>query len=589
MAINSITGNSSLQSGSFLPARVASSGSPLTPSTGGLLVVDGVQLVAGDRVLCKDETNAVNNGIYAANTGPWVRTTDASSNTQFFSGMTVTIGLGSVNAGLTYLCTCQDDPVVVGTSLITFASQAGVASGQQSATSTTSLTIGTGSKTLTIQSGKAFLANQWLVIFETTAPTNSMLAQVTSYTGTSLVANVTATGGAGTHTDWTVVLLNSAAAAGISPPVGSGNVTGPGSSTTGHIATFADGTGKVLLDGGAPVGAANTITPSMLAVAAAGMGANMLNGVIKVTASAGALQCAVKTLASGGANDPSPSDPVFFLSRSATGSSGTLLIIEATSALALTSASEILSTAGFSTNTPGRLWFVAYNNAGSIGLAAINCLGNSGVTGASIYPLAGQGIASISAMGTSGSTSNKTFYGQGSVASVPYSVIGYATWEAPVTMTAGTWINPSFVETYRPGVPLPGETVQPLYMSTASTQTISSATPAASNMSQPITLTSTANVVKAAASTWDNPAASASTLSIRINRVVSGTPVPIGQPIQGGGTSAVELAISCGPVLDGPASTSWAASMTYTVYVAGNGANNVTVENGTLLVEELMA
>jgi len=102
-----------------------------------------------------------------------------------------------------------------------------------------------------------------------------------------------------------------------------GNVTGPGSvALTGNIATFADTTGKVLSDGGTPIGGANTIKPSMFATQSAALGCNMLNGVIVVTASAGVLQCAVKTLSSGGANDPSASDPVFFVFRSATASSG---------------------------------------------------------------------------------------------------------------------------------------------------------------------------------------------------------------------------------------------------------------------------
>src|SRR5712691_498878 len=101
MAINTITGNTLLTSGSFPPVRAASTGSPLTPTTGGLLVVDGVQLVAGDRVLCKDEASAINNGIYAAASGPWRRTTDAAGNSQFFSGMAVTVALGALNAGQT--------------------------------------------------------------------------------------------------------------------------------------------------------------------------------------------------------------------------------------------------------------------------------------------------------------------------------------------------------------------------------------------------------------------------------------------------------------------------------------------------------
>ncbi len=254
--INLQGGNTLLSTGMFPPVRAASTGSPLNPATGGLLTVDGITLAVGDRVLCKDESSPVNNGIYAASTGPWVRTSDANGNTQFFNGMTVTVGPGgALNAGQTFMCTCTDDPVVVGTSLLTFASQTAVQTAQQSATSTTSLTIGTGSKTLAVQSGKAFLPQQWVLIQETSNAANQMLGQVTSYSGTTLVVNVTATGGSGTHADWTIVLTNSPAAAGFQPPVGSGNVTGPGSSTAGHIATFADSSGKVLQDSGTIAGA----------------------------------------------------------------------------------------------------------------------------------------------------------------------------------------------------------------------------------------------------------------------------------------------------------------------------------------------
>src|SRR5258708_23901202 len=134
MAINSITGNTLLTRGSFPPVRAASTGAPLNPAAGGLLVVDGVQLVAGDRVLVKDEASPVNNGIYAASTGPWTRTTDATGNTQFFSGMAVTVALGAVNAGHTFIFTCPDAPVGGGPSLITFASQHAVAAPAPAAT-----------------------------------------------------------------------------------------------------------------------------------------------------------------------------------------------------------------------------------------------------------------------------------------------------------------------------------------------------------------------------------------------------------------------------------------------------------------------
>jgi hypothetical protein len=42
----------------------------------GLLVVDGINAIAGDRVLVKNQTNASQNGIYIAGTGAWVRASD---------------------------------------------------------------------------------------------------------------------------------------------------------------------------------------------------------------------------------------------------------------------------------------------------------------------------------------------------------------------------------------------------------------------------------------------------------------------------------------------------------------------------------
>ena len=112
------------------------------------------------------------------------------------------------------------------------------------------------------------------------------------------------------------MLTNSPAAAGIVPPIGSGNVTGPGASTAGHIATFADGTGKVIQDGGAAgTPAANTVTASTLAQSAAGFGAAMINGVVLPSVAANALTFAIKTLAG---NDPSVNDSVCFIFRSST-------------------------------------------------------------------------------------------------------------------------------------------------------------------------------------------------------------------------------------------------------------------------------
>jgi hypothetical protein len=73
-------------------------------------------------------------------------------------------------------------------------------------TSTTSLAIGTGSKSLTVRTAKLYYVGQFVGLFSTASPTNFMLGQVTSYdqgTG-ALVVNVTTTSGAGTIAAWTV-------------------------------------------------------------------------------------------------------------------------------------------------------------------------------------------------------------------------------------------------------------------------------------------------------------------------------------------------------------------------------------------------
>ena len=75
------------------------------------------------------------------------------------------------------------------------------------ATSTTSLAVGTGSKSLTIQTGKAYSVGQSVIIADTTMPsTNWMFGQITSYnSGTgALVVDVTQTLGAGTVATWTI-------------------------------------------------------------------------------------------------------------------------------------------------------------------------------------------------------------------------------------------------------------------------------------------------------------------------------------------------------------------------------------------------
>lgn len=78
-----------------------------------------------------------------------------------------------------------------------------------SATSTTSLTVGAGEKTLTIQPGKLFVPGQALVLASAADPAGVQMAGViTAHNSTTGVLTLTvssgAFSGAGTHADWVV-------------------------------------------------------------------------------------------------------------------------------------------------------------------------------------------------------------------------------------------------------------------------------------------------------------------------------------------------------------------------------------------------
>lgn len=73
-----------------------------------------------------------------------------------------------------------------------------------SSTSTTSNSIGTGSKTFTVESGKGYKVNMPVRASATSG--NFMDGVVTAYSGTSLTVNFTAATGSGTFTSWQIFL-----------------------------------------------------------------------------------------------------------------------------------------------------------------------------------------------------------------------------------------------------------------------------------------------------------------------------------------------------------------------------------------------
>jgi hypothetical protein len=128
--------------------RVASTAN--IASLSGLLTVDGVSLVAGDRVLVKNQTNQVNNGVYVVAAGSWSRSSDFddSPDTEVRGGNLVFVQEGSVNPNTSWVLTGQSN-LAVGTDNLVFTQFSGA--GTQ-----TSSNVGTGEGVFKQLSGSNF-------------------------------------------------------------------------------------------------------------------------------------------------------------------------------------------------------------------------------------------------------------------------------------------------------------------------------------------------------------------------------------------------------------------------------------------------
>lgn len=108
--------------------RIATTG-PIALS--GLQTVDGTVLVAGDRVLVKNQANAAQNWIYIVAAGAWVRAQDANESAECTPGHLVSVQTGTVNAGSIWQLS-NTSPPVLGTTALNFVlalGKTGVAAG----------------------------------------------------------------------------------------------------------------------------------------------------------------------------------------------------------------------------------------------------------------------------------------------------------------------------------------------------------------------------------------------------------------------------------------------------------------------------
>lgn len=85
----------------------------------GLQKVDGVTVIAGDRVLVKDQKSAKENGIYIVSTGTWRRAPDADSTVKVSSALLVSVEQGTVQADTIWQL-ITDDMIELNTTALTF-------------------------------------------------------------------------------------------------------------------------------------------------------------------------------------------------------------------------------------------------------------------------------------------------------------------------------------------------------------------------------------------------------------------------------------------------------------------------------------
>ena len=85
----------------------------------GTQTIDGVSVIAADRVLVKNQSTASENGLYSVAAGSWTRTDDANISAEVTAGLFVFVAEGTTNADSGWVLT-TNDPITLGTTALSF-------------------------------------------------------------------------------------------------------------------------------------------------------------------------------------------------------------------------------------------------------------------------------------------------------------------------------------------------------------------------------------------------------------------------------------------------------------------------------------
>ena len=148
----------------------------------GAQTIDGISIVAADRVLVKNQTLSENNGLYLCAVGAWTRTTDMNTWAQV-PGAYVFVEDGTTQADTGWVCTSNAGGTL-GTTAITWAQFSGAGSG------VSSITFGTtGLTPATTTTGAVTVAGTLAVANGGTGLTAGTSGGILAYTATGTLAS----------------------------------------------------------------------------------------------------------------------------------------------------------------------------------------------------------------------------------------------------------------------------------------------------------------------------------------------------------------------------------------------------------------
>ena len=266
--------------------------------------------------------------------------------------------------------------------------------------------------------------------------------------------------------------------------------------------------------------------------------------------------------------DPSVTNPVYIPFRDSTATGGDPIWRIVTSALSINT-NAAGATLGSSNNTAFRFWVCAFDNAGTVVLALINC---SNAT--TIFPL-NEGLVATTTGITASSTSAGVFYTPNGTAltNKSFRIIGFVEYNSTGLATAGTYATaPNSISLYGPGVKKPGDLIQSTFATDSSSQTsVGNTTPVQTTTTGSITPTSAANLIRVQVAGTMSVTQNAQVVVGQISRGTG--PTFIGTKAAVTNTAAVSNISDCPTILVAYDKPNVIVSQAYFVFITLSGAS----------------